>query len=48
MPTLFRLITVLGIIIGSAALSLYVLAEFVQPVPTEVSKPLRHVDVRSE
>jgi phage shock protein PspC (stress-responsive transcriptional regulator) len=48
MPTLFRLITVLTLIVGMVAGSLYVLAVYFQPVPKEITKPLRNVDVRDE
>jgi hypothetical protein len=48
MPTLFRLITVLALIVGTVAGSLYVLAVYFQPVPKEITKPLRNVDVRDE
>jgi hypothetical protein len=39
---------VLGIIGGSIAGSLYVLAEYFQPEPKEISKTLRNVKVRDE
>jgi hypothetical protein len=39
---------VLGIIAGSIAGSLYVLAEYFQPEPKEISKTLRNVKVRQE
>jgi hypothetical protein len=48
MPTLFRLITILGLIVGIVAGSLYVLAEFFQPVPKPIIKSLRNVEIRSE
>jgi hypothetical protein len=48
MPTLFRLLTILGLIVGTVAGSLYVLAEYFQPTPKEITKPLRNVEVRSE
>ncbi len=43
MPTLFRFLAVLGTIAGVIAGSLYVLAEYFQPVPKEISKALRNV-----
>lgn len=43
MPTLFRFLTVLGTIVGVVAGSLYVLAEYFQPEPKEISKALRNV-----
>ena len=48
MPTLFRLITVLTLIVGTVAGSLYILAEYFQPTPKEITKTLRNVEVRSE
>ncbi|HUU24167.1 MAG TPA: hypothetical protein VMW68_01180 [Methyloceanibacter sp.] len=43
MPTLFRFLAVLGTIAGVVAGSLYVLAEYFQPEPREISKALRNV-----
>jgi hypothetical protein len=43
MPTLFRFLMVLGTIVGVVAGSLYVLAEYFQPEPKEISKALRNV-----
>lgn len=43
MPTLFRFLMVLGMIAGVVAGSLYVLAEYFQPEPKEISKSLRNV-----
>jgi len=48
MPTLFRLMMVLGVIAGVVTGSLYVLAEYFQPEPKEISKSLRNVKVRTE
>ncbi len=48
MPTLFRLLMVLALIAGVVAGSLYVLAEYFQPEPKEISKTLRNVKVRTE
>ena len=48
MPTLFRLLMVLGVIVGVVTGSLYVLAEYFQPEPKEISKSLRNVKVRTE
>jgi uncharacterized membrane protein (UPF0136 family) len=39
---------VLGLIAGTVAGSLYVLAEYFQPEPQEISKSLRGVKARSE
>jgi hypothetical protein len=43
MPTLFRFLVILGTIAGVVAGSLYVLAEYFQPEPKEISKALRNV-----
>lgn len=43
MPTLFRFLMVIGVIVGVVAGSLYVLAEYFQPEPKEISKALRNV-----
>jgi hypothetical protein len=43
MPTLFRFLMILGTIVGVVAGSLYVLAEYFQPEPKEISKALRNV-----
>ncbi len=48
MPTLFRFLMVVGLIVGSIAGGLYVLAEYFQPEPKEISKALRNVKVRAE
>jgi hypothetical protein len=48
MPTLFRFLMVLGMIVGVVAGSLYVLAEYFQPEPKEISKALRNVKARLE
>jgi hypothetical protein len=48
MPTLFRFLMVLSLIVGSIAGGLYVLAEYFQPEPKEISKALRNVKVRAE
>jgi hypothetical protein len=48
MPTLFRFLMVLGMIVGVVAGSLYVLAEYFQPEPKEISKALRNVKARVE
>jgi len=46
MPTLFRFLMVLGVIAGVVTGSLYVLAEYFQPEPKEISKALRNVKGR--
>jgi len=48
MPTLFRFLMVLGVIAGVVTGSLYVLAEYFQPEPKEISKALRNVKGRME
>ena len=46
MPTLFRFLMVVGVIAGVVTGSLYVLAEYFQPEPKEISKALRNVKGR--
>ncbi|MEJ2517234.1 MAG: hypothetical protein P8Y82_04390 [Methyloceanibacter sp.] len=41
MPTLFRFLAVLGTIAGVVAGSLYILAEYFQPEPKEITKAVR-------
>ena len=48
MPTLFRFLMIVGVIAGVITGSLYVLAEYFQPEPKEISKSLRNVKVRTE
>jgi hypothetical protein len=48
MPTLFRFLMVVGVIAGVVTGSLYVLAEYFQPQPKEISKALRNVKARME
>jgi hypothetical protein len=48
MPTLFRFLMVVGVIAGVITGSLYVLAEYFQPEPKEISKALRNVKGRME
>ncbi len=48
MPTLFRFLAILGMIVGVVAGSLYVLAEYFQPEPREISKALRNVKVERQ
>ena len=48
MPTLFRFLMILGLFVGSIAGGLYVLAEYFQPEPKEISKALRNVKVRAD
>lgn len=46
MPTLFRFLMIVGVIAGVITGSLYVLAEYFQPEPKEISKALRNVKGR--
>jgi len=46
MPTLFRFLMILGVIAGVITGSLYVLAEYFQPEPKEITKALRNVKGR--
>jgi hypothetical protein len=46
MPTLFRFLMIVGAIAGVITGSLYVLAEYFQPEPKEISKALRNVKGR--
>jgi hypothetical protein len=46
MPTLFRFLMIVGLIAGVITGSLYVLAEYFQPEPKEISKALRNVKGR--
>jgi hypothetical protein len=48
MPTLFRFLMILGLIASVVTGSLYVLAEYFQPEPKEISKALRNVKGRME
>lgn len=48
MPTLFRFLMILGVIAGVVTGSLYVLAEYFQPQPKEISKSIRNLKVRTE
>ena len=48
MPTLFRFLMIVGLFVGSIAGGLYVLAEYFQPEPREISKALRNVKVRAD
>ncbi len=48
MPTLFRFLMVVGVIAGVVTGSLYVLGEYFQPEPKEISKALRNVKGRIE
>ena len=48
MPTLFRFLMIVGVIAGVVTGSLYVLAEYFQPAPKEISKALRNVKARME
>ncbi len=43
MPSLFRFLAVCGVIVGLVMGSLYVLAEYFEPEPREITKPIRNV-----
>ncbi len=46
MPSLFRLLTVLGLIGGMVAGTLYILAVYFEPVPREIAKPISGVKIQ--
>ncbi|MGI9385853.1 MAG: histidine kinase [Methyloligellaceae bacterium] len=46
MPSLIRLLTVIGIVAGVLFGTLYVLAEYFEPETKEISKPVRNIKVR--
>ncbi len=46
MPSLFRFLFIVGLLGGSVVGGLYVLSEFFEPVPKEVSQPVPGVKVR--
>lgn len=47
MPSLIRFLVVCGIFAGVVYGSLYVLSEFFEPEPKEISKTLRNVKLRN-
>jgi hypothetical protein len=46
MPSLFRFLFAVGLLAGVTFGGLYVLSEFFEPVPKEVSQPVPGVKVR--
>jgi hypothetical protein len=46
MPTLFRFITVVGLLVGLFYGTMFVLAKFFEPQPREMVKSLRDVKVK--
>ena len=46
MPSLFRFLTVVGVICGAVAGGLYLMAVFLEPVPKETSTPVSGIKVR--
>ncbi len=46
MPSLIRFLTVCGVLVGIFYGSMYVLAEYFQPEPKEISKSVRNLQVR--
>ncbi len=47
MPSLIRFVVVLGVLGGIVFGGLYILAEFFEPVPKEVTKPVYGIKVRT-
>jgi hypothetical protein len=46
MPTLLRFLTIVGILVGLFYGSMYVLANFFEPQPREMTKSIRDVKIR--
>ncbi len=46
MPSLFRFLIVVGVIVAIAAAGLYVLAHYFEPEPAEITRPIPDVKVR--
>jgi hypothetical protein len=46
MPTLLRFLTIAGILVGLFYGSMYVLANFFEPQPREMTKSIRDVKIR--
>jgi hypothetical protein len=46
MPSLFRFLAAVGILAAVTVGGLYVLAEYFEPVPSEVSRPVHDVKIR--
>jgi len=47
MPTLFRFLVFTGMLAGLVFVTAYVLAEYFEPVPKEITKPVRNVTIRN-
>ena len=47
MPSLIRLLAVLGILGGLVSGSLFVLGEYFEPDTKEISKPVRNIKLRN-
>jgi hypothetical protein len=46
MPSLFRFLAFVGVLVAVTVGGLYVLAEYFEPVPREVSQPVHDVKIR--
>ncbi len=46
MPTLFRFVVFMGMFAGIVFVSVYVLSEYFEPEPKEITKSLRNVKIR--
>ncbi len=46
MPTLFRFVVFTGMLVGMVFVTVYVLAEYFEPQPKEITKSLRNVQLR--
>ena len=46
MPTLLRFLTIIGILVGLFYGSMFVLANFFEPQPREMTKSIRDVKIR--
>ena len=46
MPTLLRFLTIVGILVGLFYGSMFVLANFFEPQPREMTKSIRDVKIR--
>lgn len=46
MPSLFRFLTIIGLLFGAVAGGLYTLAVYFEPVPKEVTQPVHGVKIR--
>lgn len=47
MPTLFRFLVFTGMLAGIVFVSAYVLSEYFEPEPKEITKPLRNVQIKN-